>query len=100
MARAFAEIAFTPSVINIQEQLGSAQSYAKFLDNDAAPGNVLGPEEAEFIANRDGFFQATISQSGWPYVQYRGGPAGFLKVIDDRHIAYADFRGKIGRAHV
>lgn len=93
MARAFAEIAFTPSVVETQKRRGSADGYAKFLEADAARGDRIGPVEAEFIAARDGFYQATVAESGWPYVQFRGGPAGFLKVLDDRTLAYADFRG-------
>ena len=93
MARAFAEIAFTPNVQAVQQQMGSAEPYAKFLKSDADPADRLGDAEAEFIAARDGFYQATVSETGWPYVQFRGGPAGFLKVLDDRTIAYADFRG-------
>lgn len=93
MARAFAEIAFTPKVLEEQGRQGSAKSYAKFLTPDAAPGDVLGPAEADFIRRRDGFFQATVSETGWPYVQFRGGPAGFLKVLDEKTLAYADFRG-------
>lgn len=93
MSRAFAEISFTPSVLAIQEQQGSAEGYAKFLSPDADRGDHLGPAEAEFISKRDGFYQATVSDTGWPYVQFRGGPAGFLKVLDDKTIAYADFRG-------
>ncbi len=93
MARAFAEIAFTPAVLDIQNQQGSASSYAKFLTPDADRGDQLGEAEAEFISDRDGFYQATVSESGWPYVQFRGGPAGFLKILDGKTIAYADFRG-------
>ena len=93
MSRAFAEISFTPSVLAVQEQQGSADSYAKFLHPDADRGDRIGPSEAEFISRMDGFFQATVSETGWPYVQFRGGPAGFLKVLDDTTIAYADFRG-------
>lgn len=93
MSRAFADISFTPSVRALQKQNGSADGYSKFLDPDAAPGNRVGPQEAEFISGRDGFYQATVSDSGWPYVQFRGGPVGFLKVLDDQTIAYADFRG-------
>lgn len=93
MSRAFAEISFTPSVIAIQEQQGSAEGYAKFLDPEADRGDHLGAAEAEFISQRDGFYQATVSDTGWPYVQFRGGPVGFLKVLDDKTIAYADFRG-------
>ena len=93
MSRAFADISFTPSVLAAQDKHGSARSYAKFLGPDAEPGNRIGPEEAAFISRMDGFFQATVSASGWPYVQFRGGPAGFLKVLNDSTIAYADFRG-------
>ena len=74
MARAFAEIAFTPSVRAIQEANGSSASYAKLLSPDAQGGNELSEKEAEFIRNRDGFYQATVSETGWPYVQFRGGP--------------------------
>lgn len=93
MSRAFAEISFTPSVLAVQKQNGSAENYAKFLEPDADRGDQIGPAEAEFIEQRDGFYQATVSNAGWPYVQFRGGPIGFLKVLDNRTIAYADFRG-------
>lgn len=93
MARAFAEIAFTDAVRAEQTRQGSAASYARFLDPAAEGGDSLTAREAEFIAARDGFFQATVSETGWPYVQFRGGPAGFLKVLDEHTIAYADFRG-------
>lgn len=93
MARAFAEIAFTPRVLAEQAQQGSAAGYAKFLGGDAEPHDRLGPAEAAFVAQRDGFYQATVSETGWPYVQFRGGPRGFLKVLDERTLAYADFRG-------
>lgn len=93
MARAFAEIAFTPRVLAEQAQQGSAAGYAKFLGADAEPRDRLTPAEAAFIAQRDGFYQATVSETGWPYVQFRGGPRGFLKALDERTLAYADFRG-------
>ncbi len=93
MARAFAEIAFTPSVRATQQKQGSAAAYAKFLSPKAERGNRLTADEAAFIAERDGFYQATVSETGWPYVQFRGGPAGFLEVLDEATIAYADFRG-------
>jgi uncharacterized protein len=53
----------------------------------------LGPQESEFIAERDTFYMASIGATGWPYVQHRGGPKGFLKVIDENTVAFADFRG-------
>ena len=93
MARAFAEIAFTPAVLAAQEKQGSARNYAKFLAPEADSGDRLTVAEAGFVAARDGFFQATVSETGWPYVQFRGGPTGFLKVLDDKTIAYADYRG-------
>ena len=93
MARAFADIAFTPAVRTQQTKMGSADAYARFLADDVTQPDVLGPEEVAFIAARDGFYQASVSQTGWPYVQFRGGPVGFLKVLGPRMLAYADFRG-------
>ena len=64
MARAFAEIAFTPAVRAIQERQGSSTAYAKFLQADADRGDTLGERETEFVQARDGFYQATIAESG------------------------------------
>lgn len=94
MARSFADIAFTPLVREFQTRMGSRGQYAA-LDGAEARGVALTELEAEFIAERDGFYQATVGQSGWPYVQFRGGPTGFLKVLDANTIAYADFRGNV-----
>jgi uncharacterized protein len=93
MGSAFAEIAFTQEVRKRQEQEGSRRSYSGLDDMSVARGDELSQTEAAFIRARDGFYQATVSETGWPYVQFRGGPAGFLKVLDARTIAYADFRG-------
>lgn len=93
MPLAFADIAFTPSVRAEQAKFGSAHVYEKFLSEDRFGGNRLGAEEAAFLAARDGFFQASVSQTGWPYVQFRGGAPGFLKTIDANTLAYADLRG-------
>lgn len=93
MARAFAEIAFTPRVRAEQEKNGSAGPYSKFLAPEAPRDDALGPEEARFVAQRDGFYQASVSETGWPYVQFRGGPRGFLKALDPKTLAYADYRG-------
>ena len=92
MPRAFTEIAFTPAVRSTQSRLGSRDQYAPFDSTDDR-GDVLSTREAEFIAERDGFYQATTGEQGWPYVQHRGGPAGFLRVLDERTIGFADFRG-------
>ncbi|MBO9476223.1 pyridoxamine 5'-phosphate oxidase family protein [Shimia sp. R11_0] len=92
MAIAFAEIAFTPEVQRQQEKFG-ATSYGRFLSAESAGGDRLSLTEATFIQAQEGFYQASVSETGWPYVQFRGGPAGFLKVLDDKTIAYADLRG-------
>ncbi len=90
----FAEIMFTPSVKAAQTRYGSRAANERFeLAED--PGDTLGPVEAAFVEARDGFYQATVNENGWPYVQFRGGPPGFLKVLDGRTIGYADFRGNI-----
>jgi len=93
MARAFAEIAFTPAVREQQEYFGSAKSYARMLGTQVPRGDRLGAAEAKFISEIDGFYQASVNSDGWPYVQFRGGPAGFLRVVDETTIAYADYRG-------
>ena len=94
MARNFSEIAFTPSVRAFQTRMGSRGHYAA-LDGIEGGGAPLTDREADFIAERDGFYQATVGETGWPYVQFRGGPAGFLKVLDANTIGYADFRGNV-----
>ncbi|MEM9013311.1 MAG: pyridoxamine 5'-phosphate oxidase family protein [Pseudomonadota bacterium] len=93
MARAFAEIAFTEAVREMQERQGSAAMNDRMLADDVERGEKIGPDEAAFIAARDGFYQATVGATGWSYVQFHGGPRGFLKVLDERRLAYADFRG-------
>jgi ferredoxin-NADP reductase/predicted pyridoxine 5'-phosphate oxidase superfamily flavin-nucleotide-binding protein len=92
MARAFASITFTPAVKAAQERHGSREGNRSFELTDDA-GDRLTDREAEFIGQRDSFYMATVSESGWPYVQHRGGPPGFLKVLDDKTIGFADFRG-------
>lgn len=93
MPLAFADIAFTPTVRAEQAKFGSSHVYDKFLSDDRSGGEHLGPEEAAFLSERDGFFQASVSEIGWPYVQFRGGKLGFLKTLDTNTIAYADLRG-------
>jgi predicted pyridoxine 5'-phosphate oxidase superfamily flavin-nucleotide-binding protein len=91
MVKNFADIAFTDSVKAQQEQHGSRQQYARM--DRMARGTTLTIAETEFIAARDGFYLATIGETGYPYVQFRGGPPGFLRVIDVKTLGYADFRG-------
>jgi predicted pyridoxine 5'-phosphate oxidase superfamily flavin-nucleotide-binding protein len=92
MPHAYFQIAATPAVKAEQERRGSRRQYARF---DAGPdfNAALGPDEIAFIAERDSFYQATVGEAGWPYVQFRGGPAGFLEVIDERTLAYDDVVG-------
>jgi uncharacterized protein len=92
MARAFSEIAFTDSVRSMQSRYGSRKAYAKF-DFAEERRDRLSEYEIEFLAERDSFYIATVGENGWPYVQHRGGPKGFLKVMDDKTIGFADFRG-------
>ena len=92
MSVAFTKIAFTPSVKAAQTLHGSRASYARF-ERHSDDGHDFTSQEAEYIQARDGFYQATVSETGWPYVQFRGGPAGFLKVLDASTLGYADFRG-------
>ncbi|MBI3730628.1 MAG: pyridoxamine 5'-phosphate oxidase family protein [Burkholderiales bacterium] len=92
MSRAFADISFTPSVKAAQSLYGSREANRGFELVKEKRDSLL-PQDMEFIAARDSFYQATISENGWPYVQHRGGPAGFLKILDDKTIAYADFSG-------
>ena len=92
MARAFAKISFTPDVQAVQTEMGSRMAY-RAAEIGHTEEVVLGNTEQTFISERDSFYQATVSQTGWPYVQHRGGPVGFLKVLDERTIGYADFSG-------
>lgn len=94
MSRAYSDIAFTPAVRDMQTRMGSRANYAP-LDVTDDRRDTLTEREAEFIEARDGFYQATVSESGWPYVQFRGGPVGFLKVLDARTVGFADFRGNV-----
>ncbi len=91
MPYSFLDIAATPSVVAAQAANGSAGLYDKASVDRAF--DRFGPNEAAFIAARDSFYMASVSETGWPYVQHRGGPPGFVKLIDDRTLGFADFRG-------
>ncbi len=86
------DIAFTPAVKVIQAQKGSRRSYAR-MERREGWQTTATPELAEFIADLDMFYLGTATADGQPYVQYRGGPPGFLKVIDDHTLGFADFGG-------
>ena len=92
MAHQFSAIMFTDGVKAAQTEFGSREKQAVFAER--APANdALTARETEFIAQRDTFYMATVNTDGWPYVQHRGGPPGFLRVLGPRQLAYADFRG-------
>jgi len=94
MSHAFAQIAFTTSVKAAQQRDGSRAGYAQNFENDAEVFNHrLGQAEVDFIAAQRSFYMATVSETGWPYLQHRGGPRGFLKVLDDKTLAFADYAG-------
>jgi ferredoxin-NADP reductase/predicted pyridoxine 5'-phosphate oxidase superfamily flavin-nucleotide-binding protein len=92
MGHKFAELAFTPSVREVQEALGSRANYAA-MERGADYNHLLTENEAAFIQARDSFYMASVSETGWPYVQHRGGPVGFVRVLDERTLGFADFRG-------
>lgn len=92
MGHKFAALAFTDAVKNIQSDHGSRNAYARMEVGDDY-NDILGANEAQFIAARDSFYMATVSETGWPYVQHRGGPVGFVKILNDRTLGFADFRG-------
>lgn len=89
MAGRFLQTYFTPGVLKAQAHYyGRAQAIQPTTDPDP-----LTQEEADFIASRDSFYMATVTSDGWPYLQHRGGPAGFLKVLGPSTLGFADFKG-------
>src|SRR5271170_4712438 len=92
MGRSFAELAFTPLVKKQQEEHGSRRQYAH-MEEVGPAGNILGPDEQTFLKLRDSFYMASVSETGWPYIQHRGGPAGFVHVLGPNLLGFADLRG-------
>ncbi len=92
MGRSFAGIAFTPLVKQQQQEHGSRSQYER-VEQSGPIGDRLGPAERDFVRRRDGFYLATVGETGWPYIQFRGGPAGFFHILDDTTLAFADLRG-------
>ena len=92
MARAISDIAFTPAVKAVQERLGSRAGYAR-MDEKGGWRDRVTDDLAAFLIQRDSFYLATATAEGQPYIQHRGGAAGFLKVLDDKTLAFADFSG-------
>ncbi len=94
MSHKFYDLTFTPSVKAAQEHYGTRRNYARF-EGGEPDFHGLTDAENDFIEQRDGFYMATVNEDGQPYIQFRGGPQGFLKVLDDRTLGYADFRGNL-----
>ncbi len=94
MPRKFGEIAFTPEVQAAQAERGSRETYERYIakgpTNDSIP-----PPLAEFIGTLEGFYLGTVGSNGYPYIQFRGGPLGFLKVLDEKTLGFADFSGNV-----
>jgi len=97
MGQQFARIAFTPRVQAEQARIGSRAGYAR-MEQEGRDDSRITVAEAAFIAARDSFYMASVSETGWPYVQHRGGPAGFLKVLDAATLGFADLGGN--RQHI
>ncbi len=94
MRHAFANIAFTPAVRDVQARDGSRAQYARaFESGDGVRNAALGPDEAAFIEAQRSFYMATVSETGWPYVQHRGGEPGFLRVVDPKTLSFTDLPG-------
>lgn len=92
MANQFAKIAFTNSVRTVQQNLGSRSAYSSMDEGDDY-NDVLREREITFITGSDSFFMASVSETGWPYVQHRGGPVGFVRTLNEQTIGFADFTG-------
>jgi predicted pyridoxine 5'-phosphate oxidase superfamily flavin-nucleotide-binding protein len=94
MANRFYDLTFTPSVKLAQERYGSRRKYAR-VEVGESDFSGLTEAEVEFIGQRDGFYMATVGENGYPYIQFRGGPKGFLKILDEKTLGFADFRGNL-----
>jgi ferredoxin-NADP reductase/predicted pyridoxine 5'-phosphate oxidase superfamily flavin-nucleotide-binding protein len=92
MGHKFAEIAFTNAVREVQSELGSRSGYSN-MDEGPDYNHQLGYAEANFIAARDSFYMASVSETQWPYIQHRGGPVGFMRILDEKTLGFADFSG-------
>jgi predicted pyridoxine 5'-phosphate oxidase superfamily flavin-nucleotide-binding protein len=91
MSRGFLDVAVTPSVRAAQAKMGVAHIWEEMKGQRSS--DRFTENEKLFIADRDSFYMATVSETDWPYIQHRGGTPGFLKMIDDRTLAFGDYRG-------
>ncbi len=94
MSNRFAEIMFTDNVKTVQDRYGTRAHNAR-IERNGDPNTALTAREIDFIQARDGFYLGTVTASGWPYIQFRGGPCGFIKALDKSTLGYADFRGNL-----
>ena len=92
MTDRYLQFATSAAVKQLQERWGSRSAYGR-LENGPLTNNQLGPEEVAFIEAQDTFFLASINENGWPYLQHRGGPPGFLKVLGNDQLGFPDFKG-------
>lgn len=98
MARNYVHTLFTDGARALQTADGSRESYARMERGADGNPDQIGDKEASFIAARDSFYMASVTSEGWPYVQHRGGPAGFLKLLEGNRLGFADYQGN--RQHV
>lgn len=98
MARNYIHTLFTDRARALQEQDGSRPGYARMEEGADGSADPIGEKEEAFIAERDSFYMASVTADGWPYVQHRGGPPGFLKLLPGNRLGFADYRGN--RQHV
>lgn len=89
----FMEIALTPTIMDLQERKGSRGMYGEVAEGDHEHPITLSDDELEMILTRDSFYMATVSETGWPYVQHRGGDAGFVKQLDSQTIGWVERNG-------
>ncbi|MCP2727751.1 pyridoxamine 5'-phosphate oxidase family protein [Limnofasciculus baicalensis] len=94
MPRQFSAIAFTPAVKAMQEKMGSRENYERFVAK-GPDNNTINSDLERFISSMEGFYLGTVTSNGYPYIQFRGGKPGFLKIIDERTLGFADFRGNV-----
>jgi predicted pyridoxine 5'-phosphate oxidase superfamily flavin-nucleotide-binding protein len=88
----FSQLAFTPAVKARQTERGSREAYERVAGPDEVR-DQLGENEEAFLAERDSFYMASVGSTGWPYIQHRGGPKGFVRILDERTLGFADYRG-------
>lgn len=95
MSNKFYDLTFTPDVKAAQEHYGSRRRYEKIESSAAVQNTILSDAEIDFIEQRDGFYMGSVGEGGQPYIQFRGGRRGFLKILDEQTLGFADFRGNL-----